>query len=214
MLVGERMSRPGITIAPDMNIHDALEMMRQKQVRRFPVVKKDKLAGIVSEKDLLNASPSKATTLSVWELNYLLSKITVAEVMTKKVITVSEDTPIEEAAYIMFKHKIGGLPVVENHKVVGIITETDLFRVFIEMLGAQEEGVRVTALVPEKHGELAEVTRAVAEAGGNFVSLGTFAGEDASNRILTFKVTGLSEAKVQELIAPLSLELVDIRTCC
>src|SRR5512136_2093206 len=112
MLVGERMSRPVITISPDMPIVDALNMMRREHIRRAPVVKDGKLVGIVSDKDLLNASPSAATTLSVWEINYLISKILVKDVMAKKVITVTEDTPIEEAARIMVDSKIGGLPVM------------------------------------------------------------------------------------------------------
>ena len=123
MLVGERMSRPPITIGPEMSIHDAVALFKKERIRRAPIIKGGKLVGIVSEKDLLNASPSPATTLSVWEMNYLLSKLTVAEVMTKNVITVAEDTPIEEAARIMADNKIGGLPVVKGTRVVGIITE-------------------------------------------------------------------------------------------
>ena len=127
MLIGERMSKPVITIPPDMPISDALNLMKKEQIRRVPVVKNGKLAGIVSDKDLLNASPSPVTTLSIWEMNYLLSKITVSEVMSKNVMTVTEDTPIEQAARIMADNKIGGLPVMRDGHVVGIITETDLF---------------------------------------------------------------------------------------
>ena len=91
MLVGERMSKPVISVPPDMPIVDALNLMKRERIRRTPVVKDGQLVGIVSDKDLLNASPSPATSLSVWELNYLLSKITVREVMTRKVLTVNED---------------------------------------------------------------------------------------------------------------------------
>jgi acetoin utilization protein AcuB len=160
MLVGERMSHPIISIAPDMPVHDALDMFKRERIRRAPVVKEGKLIGIVSDKDLLNASPSPASSLSVWEMNYLLSKITVSEVMTKKVLTVSEDTPIEEAARIMADNKIGGLPVMRDGHVVGIITETDLFKIFLEFMGAREKGVRVTALIEEKPGQLAKITTA------------------------------------------------------
>jgi len=127
MLVGERMSHPVIHIPPDTSIHDALQLMKREGIRRTPVVKKGKLVGIVSEKDLLNATPSQATTLNVWELNYLLSKITIEDIMTRDIITVTEDTPIEEAARIMADHKIGGLPVMRNDSMVGIISETALF---------------------------------------------------------------------------------------
>ena len=126
MFVGERMSRPVITVSPDAPINDVLVMFKKEHIRRAPVMKDGKLVGIVSEGNLLNASPSSATTLSVWEMNYLISKVKVKNVMTKKVITVTKDTPIEEAARIMADNKIGGLPVMKDGAVVGIITETDL----------------------------------------------------------------------------------------
>ena len=212
MLVGERMSRPVITVKPDMPIHDVLELMKKEKIRRAPVVKDGKLVGIISDHDLLHASPSDATSLSVWELNYLLSKITIDEVMTKNVVTVTEDTPIEEAARIMCDNKIGGLPVVNNGAVVGIITETDLFKIFLELMGAREAGVRVTVLIPDKPGVLAKLGAAMANENGNIIALGTFLGEDSSNRELTFKVTGIEEAKVKQLIEPLVDKLKDIRS--
>lgn len=214
MLVEKRMSSPVITIEPNMPIMDALDLMRNKGIRRTPIVKNGKLIGIVSDKDLLNAAPSDATSLSVWELNYLLAKITVSEIMTKKVITVTQDTPLEEAAHLMAVNKIGGLPVLKNGYLVGLITETDLFRIFLELMGAQQEGVRVTALVPDKLGELAVLTHAIAEARGEFLAFSQFAGESSTNRIITFKVRGLDENQVREKIAPYIEKLVDIRTCC
>ena len=130
MLVGERMRHPVITVTPDVPINEALNIMKSDNIRRMPVVDKNgKLLGIVSAKDLLNASPSPATSLSVWEMNYLLSKITVKDVMTKNVLSISDDTPIEEAARIMADNKVGGLPVMRGSKLVGIITETDLFKI-------------------------------------------------------------------------------------
>ncbi len=214
MLVKKRMSSPVITVEPNLPIMDALELMKSKGIRRTPVMKDGKLIGIISDKDLLNAAPSDATSLSVWELNYLLAKITVAEIMTREVFTVTEDTPIEEAAYIMAAEKIGGLPVMSNGHVVGLITETDLFRIFLELMGAQQDGVRVTALVPDKLGELDVLTHAVAEDGGEFVAFSQFAGDDTSNRIVTFKVRGMTEEEVRKKIEPYIEELVDIRTCC
>ena len=211
MLVGERMSHPIISIAPDMPVHDALDMFKRERIRRAPVVKEGKLIGIVSDKDLLNASPSPATSLSVWEMNYLLSKITVSEVMTKKVLTVQEDTPIEEAARIMADNKIGGLPVIRDGHVVGIITETDLFKIFLEFMGAREKGVRVTALIDEKPGQLAKITNAIAALGGNFIAFGQFTGEDPSNRLVTFKVTGLNKDAVKKSISEIAKEVWDVR---
>jgi acetoin utilization protein AcuB len=211
MLVGERMSHPIISMAPDMPVHDALNMFKRERIRRAPVVKEGKLVGIVSDKDLLNASPSPASSLSVWEMNYLLSKITVSEVMTKKVITVAEDTPIEEAARIMADNKIGGLPVMRDNHVVGIITETDLFKIFLELMGARENGVRVTALIEEKRGQLAKITEAIANAGGNFIAFGQFSGEDPSTRLVTFKVAGLKKDEVKKAVAEITKEIWDIR---
>ncbi|GIK08215.1 MAG: hypothetical protein JETCAE02_24180 [Anaerolineaceae bacterium] len=211
MLVGERMSRPPITIGPEMSINDALALFKKERIRRAPVIKGGKLVGIVSEKDLLNASPSPATTLSIWEMNYLLSKLTVAEVMTKNVITVAEDTPIEEAARIMADNKIGGLPVVKGARVVGIITETNLFKMFLELMGARERGVRATALIEDQPGMLAKVTRTIADAGGNFIAFGQFVGEDVNTRVITFKVNGMDQAQVKKVLTPLIKKLWDIR---
>jgi len=206
------MSSPVITIEPDMPIMNALELMKQKGIRRTPVMKNGKMVGIVSDKDLLNAAPSDVTSLSVWELNYLLTRIKIKDVMTKNVITVGANTPLEEAAYLMAANKIGGLPVMANGELIGLITETDLFRIFLELMGAQQDGVRVTALVPDKLGELAVLTHTIAEAGGEFVAFSQFAGESAANRIVTFKVRGLTEDQVREKVAPYIEKLVDIRT--
>jgi acetoin utilization protein AcuB len=211
MQVGERMSHPIISIAPDMPVHDALDMFKRERIRRAPVIKDGKLAGIVSDKDLINASPSMATSLSVWEMNYLLSKVTVKDVMTKKVLTVDEETPIEEAARIMADNKIGGLPVMRDGHVVGIITETDLFKIFLEFMGAREKGVRITALLDEKPGQLAKITAAISNAGGNFISFGQFTGEDPSNRLVTFKVKNLDKKAAKAAISDIAKEVWDVR---
>ena len=211
MLVGERMSRPPVTIGPEMSIHDALALFKQERIRRAPVIKGSKLVGIVSEKDLLNASPSPATTLSVWEMNYLLSKLTVAEVMSKDVISVTEDTPIEEAARIMADFKIGGVPVMRSGAIAGIITETNLFKIFLELMGAREKAIRVTALVEDKPGQLAKVTKAIAEAGGNFISFGMFSGPDTSTKMLTFKVAGMPKDNVKKALENIVKKFWDIR---
>ena len=211
MFVGERMSRPVISVSPDAPINDVLAMFKKEHIRRAPVMKEGKLVGIVSERDLLNASPSSVTTLSVWELNYLISKVKVKNVMSKKVITVSKDTPIEEAARIMADKKIGGLPVVDGERVVGVITETDLFKVFLELMGARDKGVRVTATIEDRPGELAKVTKAIAEAGGNFVSFGFFAGEDASTKVLTFKVEGIKKDDIKKVLGTTVKKFWDVR---
>jgi len=212
MFVKDRMSYPVITIHPEMPIQDALNLMHKESVRRLPVVdKKGQLIGIVAEKDLLHASPSDATSLSVWELTYLLSHITIEGIMATEVITITEDTPIEEAALIMADSKIGGLPVVRDSELVGIITETDLFKVFLELLGAREAGVRLAILVANQPGELANVTTTILELGGNIVSLGTFMGESAENRGITLKVDGVDHQVLREAIEPIVERVVDVR---
>lgn len=211
MLVGKRMKFPVITVSPDMPINEALNFMKREHVRRAPVVKDDQLVGIVSDKDLLNASPSPVTSLSVWEMNYLLSKITVKDVMTKNVLTITEDFPIEEAARVMADNKIGGLPVVRGNQVVGMITETDIFKIFLELMGARQPGVRATFLVAEKPGELAKVTKTIADLGGNFLAFGTFAGENPTNRLINFKVAGLTVEQVRQSITPIVEKILDIR---
>lgn len=211
MLVGERMSHPIIALHPDTPLADALALMKHEHIRRAPVIKDGRLVGIVSEKDLLHASPSEATSLSIWELHYLLSKLTIDHVMTRQVLTVSEDTPLEEAARIMADNKVGGLPVLRDGHVIGIITETDLFKVFLELMGARAAGVRITALVTDEPGQLAKLTQAIADIGGNIISLGTFAGEDPANFLLTCKVAGPSPEQLRERIAPLVERVVDMR---
>ncbi|NOT05719.1 MAG: CBS domain-containing protein [Anaerolineales bacterium] len=213
MLVGERMSRPVISITRDMPIHDALALFKKERIRRAPVLKDGKLIGIISDKDLLNASPSQATSLSVWEMNYMLSKITVKEVMTRDVLTVQADTPIEEAARLMADNKIGGVPVMKADKVVGMITETDLFKIFLELMGARTKGIRVTAIAEDHPGQLAMITKAIADAGGNFISFGQFAGTDGKTVIVTFKVAEMKLEDVKKALAKVVVKFVDVREC-
>ena len=212
MLVYERMSRHPMTVNANTPVEAALKRMRDEKVRRFPVVDDDgKLVGIVSDKDLLYAAPSPATSLSIYELHYLYSRITVGQVMTRKVITVEESDPIEEAARVMVDNKIGGLPVMRDGKLVGIVTETDIFKTLMEMMGARDPGVRLTLLCPEHRGQLAALTGAVAELGGNIISLGTFWGKDATNALITMKVAGVDKDKLAETVKPYVLELIDVR---
>jgi acetoin utilization protein AcuB len=127
------------------------------------------------------------------------------------VITVTEYTPLENAARIMADHKIGSLPVVRDGKLVGIITQTDLFKVFLELLGAREPGVRLTMLVPEERGILAKLTAEIAELGGNILALSTFMGEDPTNRVITVKVEHVSQEKLVAIMEAVGMEIVDVR---
>lgn len=212
MNVGKRISSPVITVSPDLPVPEALALMNQEKIRHMPVVQKGKMIGIVTKNDLLNASPSRATSLSVWEINYLLNKIKVEDVMTAKVITVSEDTPIEEAARIMTDNKISCLPVMRGKDMVGIITETDLFKVFLELMGARHKGVRITLQVTNEPGTLAKISQTIYEAGGNIIALGTFAGESLTSSLLTIKVEDIEEKKLKKLLEGLVVRIIDIRT--
>jgi CBS domain-containing protein len=140
MLVRDKMHGEVVTITPDQSLRTARERMRQHGVRRLPVVEHGRLVGIITDRDVRQAWASPATSLSVHELLYLLERVTVAEVMTWKTVTVTPDTPLVEAARLLHDHKVGGLPVVEGGAVVGMITGTDLLEAFIEMSEADREG--------------------------------------------------------------------------
>ena len=213
MFVRDRMSSPAITVAPDTPFQDALQQMHDHGFRRLLVVDpKGNLVGIVSERDLLHAAPSSATTLSIWEVHYLLWKIQVRELMTKDVITTTPDTPIEDAASLMVTNKIGGLPVIDvNGNVVGVITETDIFRTFVEMFAGGHAGLRLTLQVPEGKGVLATLSRAIADLGGTVESVGSFYGEVAGERGLVIKVREVSQDQLVDTLEALGDHVVDAR---
>jgi acetoin utilization protein AcuB len=212
MLVRERMSTHPATIPASTPIVDALRVMRQQEVRRLPVLdEQGNMMGIVTEKDLINASPSPATSLNVYEMHYLLSHLLVTELMTREVITVTPDTPLEEAARIMADHKIGGLPVMEAGRLVGIITETDIFEVFLELFGARERGLRLTLQIPERKGEIARITTAIAQLGGNILALGTFWGDDPTTAVVTVKVEDVPTSELLAAMRDLHLQVLDVR---
>jgi acetoin utilization protein AcuB len=196
MLIVERMTRLPVTVTGETTVQEALRVIDECQVRHLPVLDNNgALVGIVSEKDLLRANSGHP----------------VEEIMTRDVITATEYTALEEAARIMIDHKISSLPVVRDGKLVGIITETDLFELFMELLAAREEGVRLTLLVPEEQGILASLTAEIAGLGGNILALGTFQGEDPTNRMVTVKVTNAPTEKLLAIMEALGMEIVDVR---
>ena len=214
MLVKQKMTKKPITTTTDMSVPDALNLMHEKKVHRLPVLDpRGKMVGIVSEGDLLYASPSPATTLNVWEMHALLAKLKVDKVMTRKVITVTEDTPVEEAACIMVEKKIGGLPVLREKALVGIITETDLFKVFISLFGGMRPGVRVSASISGAKGTFAKVSHAISKAGGNIVGLGFDEVSETPEEIweMTMKVQDLPKNKVVEALKPVVIKIMDVR---
>jgi acetoin utilization protein AcuB len=196
MMVVERMTHNPVTVTEQTTAAQALETMAERRLRHLPVVGQDEnLAGIVSEKDLLRAD----------------GEAPVEEVMTPEVITVTEYTALEEAARIMVDHRISSLPVMRSDRLVGIISETDLFKVFLELLGARQEGVRLSMLIPEEKGMLASLTSEIASMGGNILALGTFRGEDPTNRLVTVKVASAPVDKLVAVMEALGMEIIDVR---
>ena len=213
MLVKDRMTPDPKTITPDTSFPDAFRIIREKKVRHLPVVnKRGKLVGVVAQTDLLHASPSSATALSVFEMNYLLANLRVEEVMSSPPITVPEDAPLEEAARVMVEHKIGCLPVMRDGELVGVITETDIFETFVEILGGEAASLRVTVRVPDVRGELARLTKVIAEQGGDICSVAIFRGEDPEQVYITFRLDGVDE---DVLIPALETEVEEVvHVCC
>jgi acetoin utilization protein AcuB len=212
MFVRDFMTRDPMTISPDVSHPDALAIMRKHHIRRLPVISKGKLVGIMAEKDLLSNQPSQATTLSIFEINTLLSKLHVQEIMVKPVVTVEGDCPMEEAASIMVDRKIGCLPVMDGDSIVGIITETDVFRALVEVLGGKEPGHRVVVRLPERVGEVARVTAEIAAAGGNIVAITSSQVLEGRYREDTIKVTGISPDTFRSVLEKHNLEIVDMRS--
>ncbi len=212
MLVGERMTVNPVTIRDDESIDEGLHLMRERRVRRLPVLDHHgRMVGIVSEKDLLHAAPSPATSLSVYELHYLLARLKIKDVMTSPVITVTPDTPLEEAARIMADNKIGGLPVLAGNRLVGIITETDIFKILVEFLGARAPGLRLTVAVGEGKGILARITRAIADLGGNIISLVTYSDVPEGGYRITIKLSEVEAGPLRSALADLGIKIVDLR---
>ncbi len=214
MLVKLKMTKNPVTVGLHTPVAEARDKMKKEKIHRLPVVDKhDHLVGIVTEKDILYASPSPATSLDVYEISSLMSKLEVHSVMTKEkqLITVAPTTTLEDAARILADNNIGGLPVIENDILVGIITESDLFKVFVELFGARERGIRVTMLLPEKQGELASLAGAIATAGGDIVSFVNLWGENATNRYAIVKAREISEEALVAAVKPYTQEIIDIR---
>jgi acetoin utilization protein AcuB len=214
MLVGDVMTSNPVKISADMTVPNALSLMHEKKIRSLPIVDAhDKLLGIVTEKDLLYVSPSPATSLTIWEIKELLGKVRVEGIMVRKVITVTEDTPIEEAARLMADDKIGSLPVLRDKTLVGIVTKTDLFNVFLAVLGGLRPGVRITALTSGAKGTVAKITNAIYGLGGDIVGL---AFNEVTNMPdigwqITLKVQDVPLEALVTAITPLVIQVQDAR---
>lgn len=214
MLVQQIMTKSLVTIGPDTAVTDAQELMREKHFHHLPVVDghSGKIVGIVSEKDLLFASPSPASTLDVWEMAKLLSRLKVEKVMTREVISIHGNDIVEDAARIMVDSDIGCLPVVDDTKrPIGIVTESDLFRIFIDLFGAREKGLRATLRVPEEPGEVEKLGHDIAQHGGNIISFGTLPGDGPSNAVCIIKVSGMTRDSFSASVEKHILDVIDLR---
>ena len=212
MLVKHRMTPNPITIPPDTFFPDAFRIIREQGIRYLPVVnKRGKLVGVVTQTDLLQASPSSVTTLSVYEVNYLLAHLQIEEVMNKP-ITVPEDTPLEEAARIMVEEGIGCLPVMRGGELVGIITAPDIFKAFVEILGGGDSVLRITVRVPDRPGELARMSGVIADLGGNLHSVASFQGDDPQHVYITFRLDGVDQEALLSALEEMGEAVV--HTCC
>jgi len=169
-----------------------------------------KLVGVVTEKSLVYASPTPATTLSVFEVDYILSRTKIGQIMQGQVISVGPDLPIEEAARIMVDRHIGCLPVVEDDKLVGIISDTDIFRVFVEGMGGGHPSLRITVVVPEEVGSLAQITSRAAALGGNIHSLGMFWGERPEDRVVAFRLEGVDRETALQALEDNGIQVVHV----
>lgn len=212
MIIERRMTRNPVTATPDMSIAEASNLMKQEKVHRLPVLDKEKrLVGIITEKDILYATPSPASSLSIHEMAYLLSKLTVKKLMSKNVVTITKDTTVEEAARMMVDQDLSSLPVLEGDRLIGIVTKSDMFKILLELFGARHFGVRVSFVVEDKPGTIAKISQALSEDGIDIITFGTFMGTDPTNAICTIKVQGAPISRVVELIKPFVSQLLDVR---
>ncbi len=212
MIIETRMTRNPVTATVDMSVVEASELMKKEKVHRLPVIDGDKnLLGIITEKDILYASPSPVSTLSIHEMAYLLSKLTVKKLMSKDVVTITRDTAIEDAARLMVEQDLSCLPVVEGTKLIGIVSKSDLFKILLELFGSKHYGTRITFLVKDQPGTIATITKALADKGYDIISFGTFMGTDPTNAICTVKVQNISEEDLIDIIKPLVNEILDVR---
>lgn len=214
MFVKDQMSPHPFTTTPDSSILAAQRLMKENNIRHLPVTNPaGELLGLVTRTTLEEVLPSKLSTLSVFELQYQLDKIKVREAMLRQVITTTEDVPIERAARIMWENKIGCLPVMRGKRLVGIVTDHDLIDHMLDLLGAREPGVRLTLKSPDQPGEIAKITSAIAQAGGDITALGV---RPAPEPLAWWMLLKVRYADVDSLVSAIKelpgIEVLDVRT--
>ncbi len=211
MFVRDWMTKTPKTVPSKTPVMEAMQILREGGYRRLPVVDNGKLVGIATDKDLKEATPSKTTTLSVYELNYLLSKLTIKDVMKTPVYSVSQDDPVETAALLMEEKKVSGLTVVDANdkdKVVGILTITDILRAFVTALGLREGGTRLTIRVPDEPGTLAKVTAVAPPSNITAIAVSSQTG---TNRDIVLRVIGEGTSTFAERLRVSGIDVIDER---
>lgn len=199
MRVKNKMTRAPITAEPKTTYNEALRLMENNNINHLPIVnKKGALVGIVSKSDMLEAEPSRVSTLSIFEIASLLDKVTMDQLMSHPVKAIGGDCSVSEAAHFMLETGVGCLPVMEENKLVGIITDKDIFKTFVEVTGGGESGTRVEAKLPNVMGQLAGFTKAVTDSGGWIVSLTLSYDESGEFFYIDMKERGGDETKLQE----------------
>ncbi len=206
MLVSNWMSKDVITVDVEDSMHDAVKLMKEKEIRMLPVLKKGKLVGIITDRDLKRSAASDATMLDVHELLYLVSKIKVRNIMTKDPITVPQNFTVEETAEVLLKNKISGAPVVDqNGDVVGTITQTDLFRVLIVLTGVGNRGIQFAFQLEDRPGSIKEVADVIRKYGGRMVSiLSSYEDVPEGYRKVYIRMRSIDRPKLQKLKEELS----------
>ena len=201
MLVKNWMSEKVITIDIKDSMQDAIRLLKQHDIRMLPVMKKGKLVGIITDRDLKRASASDATTLEVHELLYLLSEIKVKNIMTKDPVTVPFDYTIEETAEILLEKKISGAPVVDSKgRLVGTITQTDIFKAIISLTGVGKRGIQFGLQVEDRPGSIKEVADVIRKYGGRMASiLSSYEGVPAGYRKVYIRMYGIERPKLPQL---------------
>lgn len=184
MFVRNKMTANPFTVSQDQTIPDAQEIMMEHGVKRLPVMKKGKLVGVVSREDIEGASPSKATSLSIREITYLLAKTPIKKVMSKNPVTISSGALLEEAATVMRDNGVSFLPVVDDGELMGIITESDIFDSFIELLGFREQGTRLTIEADDAPGILSRLTAIFGEQGANITHVAVYRGSGGKSDVV------------------------------
>ncbi len=199
MFVINRMTKNPMTVTADTKVDEVAHLMKKHNFRRLPVVDDGKLVGFLSDSDLMRVAPSSATTLSRYEINSLLAKICVRDIMKKDVVSVNVDATIEEAVLIMYKNKIGGMPVVSNMgAVVGVITETDIFKTFVDVMGLADGKTRITLEVTDKIGVVKDIAEIFGQAGVSIDSLITCKKEDNKYEIvIRGDITNIDDIKAK-----------------